>query len=184
MTSSPDSSKKVATLVGLHSDLISKASPPSPSSTPATLPSTTTPLEDIKEVEKNGEGTTTLTPTATSKVVAEAQDVDSESDLEDGTLSESMIFPKEKATGGEAGTAKSTPSPLSSEVTIGKDSSPLTKVLEGIKELSEKEQESIRASLERLGGYPEELPLSDTWSEWSLCFCTESAIAFVLERTQ
>ena len=42
--------------------------------------------------------------------------------------------------------------------------SPLAKILEGLPALSIKEQETVQKNLERIGGYPRELPLSTSWS--------------------
>lgn len=44
--------------------------------------------------------------------------------------------------------------------------SPLTKILEGLPALSIKEQELVQRNLERIGGYPRELPLSTSWSAY------------------
>ncbi|GAA5838811.1 hypothetical protein JCM3766R1_004216 [Sporobolomyces carnicolor] len=50
------------------------------------------------------------------------------------------------------------------KVEVAGEDAPLTKILEQLDQLSEKEQESIKENLERISTYPKELPLSQSWT--------------------
>ncbi|GAA5940805.1 eukaryotic translation initiation factor 4E [Sporobolomyces koalae] len=47
---------------------------------------------------------------------------------------------------------------------VTSDDAPLTKMLEQLDQLSEKEQQVIKENLERISEYPKELPLSQSWT--------------------
>ncbi|KAL8279173.1 hypothetical protein RQP46_008429 [Phenoliferia psychrophenolica] len=57
-----------------------------------------------------------------------------------------------------------TPPPTAPLQSSAPADSPLAKILEGLPALSIKEQETVQKNLERLGGYPLELPLSSSWT--------------------
>lgn len=110
-------------------------------------------------------------------------------DLEDGQISESVLFParahtppppadgaepqqaeaKDEAAPAlkealaEASAMLPTPPPSAALPTATGDS-PLAKILESLPALSVKEQATIQSNIERLGGYPRDLPLSASWS--------------------
>jgi len=48
--------------------------------------------------------------------------------------------------------------------TTTSDDAPLTKILEGLDQLSEEQQQVVKNNLERISEYPRELPLSQSWT--------------------
>lgn len=174
----------VADLVKHHSEQIRRASPqpPSPTLSRKTLaPTSPSPqpaqLLDMSDSEKTA-------TTATDRVEATAaegageqqqplehtlgdiQEADKsgdESALEEGEIHETAEE-KEAKLQQDKDDAGDEPSSSSTPASAPTSDSPLAKILEALPTLPEKTQENIRTNLERVAGYPRELPLSASWS--------------------
>jgi hypothetical protein len=85
------------------------------------------------------------------------EDIKEEGEITDNEGEESK---KDGEAAGEDAAAGTTP-----KVEIQGEDAPLTKILEQLDQLSEKEQQSIKENMERISTYPKELPLSQSWSE-------------------
>lgn len=177
--------KSVKSMVELHENQITKANATTSSSPISPLPSSNS-NSDLAA------SATSALPKTLSDLKLQDNGNESESDLEDGLLTESIIFPNPNkiiidttvpsvveavkketiidsaitaspiSTAATPTTTTTTTSTPSRPTTLG--DSPLADILKSIGELSAKEQEIVKANLERLGGYPAELPLSDSWT--------------------
>lgn len=82
---------------------------------------------------------------------------------EEGEISETEAEGAKKDTEESTDAASST----TPKVEVQGEDAPLTKILEQLDQLSEKEQQVIKDNLERISEYPKELPLSQSWSEFT-----------------
>lgn len=107
---------------------------------------------------------------------ASTEEVDSE--LEEGEVREDPSSTTTEGTTKDLESkAASLPTPPPSaepeRKTLAGGDSPLARIIELLPEMSVKDQEQVRLNIERLGGYPRELPLSTEWSAFCLltsCF--------------
>ncbi|GAA5979700.1 hypothetical protein JCM5350_003820 [Sporobolomyces pararoseus] len=79
---------------------------------------------------------------------------------EEGEISETEAEGAKKDTEESTDAASST----TPKVEVQGEDAPLTKILEQLDQLSEKEQQVIKDNLERISEYPKELPLSQSWT--------------------
>jgi len=84
------------------------------------------------------------------------QDDEEEKEEEKPAAQTNGDITEEKEEGQEDKTASTTTS----------DDAPLTKILEGLDQLSEEQQQVVKNNLERISEYPRELPLSQSWSQY------------------
>lgn len=181
----------VADLVKHHSEQIRRASPQPPSPTLARkslAPTSPSPqpaqLPDMQDSEKNATTATDREEAPAADAVGEQhphgtalgdiQEVDKsgeESALEEGEIQETADekearLQKDPDDKGDEPTSSSTPASAPT------GDSPLAKILEALPTLPEKTQEVVRTNLERVAGYPRELPLSASWSASLSRSCT------------
>jgi len=65
----------------------------------------------------------------------------------------------------EEGEEKDQETTTKASTTTTSDDAPLTKILEGLDQLTEEQQTVVKKNLERISEYPRELPLSQSWSQ-------------------
>lgn len=170
-------SKTLPAIDSLKLDTADASSASATSSSKATSPagsmSSSLILEDIKEGEQ-------------LKIERLADEEDSSDGEVSEAMTESQLFPAkegddddsqaQKADGDKAGEKKAAEeSPKDGKaVTKGEDkaaapeTSPLDKLRELLNSLPAQEQEIVRKNLESIQAYPDALPLSAPWSEWSI----------------
>ncbi|BGP08178.1 hypothetical protein OF846_002656 [Rhodotorula toruloides] len=174
----------VADLVKHHSEQIRRASPqpPSPTLSRKTLaPTSPSPqpaqLLDMSDSEKTattatdrveataaeGAGEQQQPQEHTLGDIQEADKSGDESALEEGEIHETAEE-KEAKLQQDKDDAGDEPSSSSTPASAPTSDSPLAKILEALPTLPEKTQENIRTNLERVAGYPRELPLSASWT--------------------
>ncbi|BGP24772.1 translation Initiation factor eIF-4e [Rhodotorula toruloides] len=174
----------VADLVKHHSEQIRRASPQPPSPTlsrktlaptspspqPAQLPdmsnseqNTTTATHREEATAAEGAGEPQQPQTQALGDIQEADKSGEESALEEGEIQETAEE-KEAKLQQDKGEAGDAPSSSSTPASAPTSDSPLAKILEALPTLPERIQESIRTNLERVAGYPRELPLSASWT--------------------
>lgn len=124
---------------------------------PVPRPSMSTPEEQLEQKEQ-------IQAQKEEQAVAEAkQDAEKKEQQDDAAKEEGEVSETNGADDdSKEDAAAATGAP---KVEVAGEDAPLTKILEQLDQLSEKEQESIKENLERISTYPKELPLSQSWSE-------------------
>lgn len=163
--------KSVGDLKEFHEQAVKAASPStspvrskslSPQPPPATLAPAPTPADDNSSSAPNP----APAPGALTAVIEDVEDVavvgsDAEV-VDDGSMTESGLF-------GQAGDKDK-------EDQAGEEVDPITALKDRIAQMSENEKISVESNLDRISGYPTELPLSVAWSEYNLTACSDSLV--------